>query len=354
MSEEYLRINRVKVCLVLIAAFCVLLCSGGSLRAEATAEAIPTPAPVYSYSFSFAGDCTIGALLEWQNGKGRVFPAVVGEDYAYPMSKVADIFAADDMTIVNLEGVFTDATVAKRKPYRLKGDPKYVQVLTEGSVEAVSMANNHSGDFFEQGLEDTRRTLDGAGILHSETSAPLIVEMDGGMKLGLVAYSTVEKARAVDVWSAEIKADIDACKEAQCDLIIAFLHWGSERKQVPAKWEAQLAHDMADWGCSMIVGAHPHILQRMEFYNGVPIFYSLGNFCFGGATAMLDRDSVIVQADFSYNSADRGVEIENVRVIPCCTSSTTSNDYCPAPYEPGSKDYERVLRRLEWNQASEY
>lgn len=314
-----------------------------------TEEEDAVSVPKNSWLFSFAGDCTIGSLLEWQGSIAQDFQSVVGDDYAYPLSGVKSIFEADDLTSVNLEGTFTNSTNAVQKPYRFKADPAYVQVLKEGSVEAVSTANNHSGDFQDEGRADTIAALDSAGILHTGAGDPLILEMEGGLKIGMVSYNTVDNYEGEYAWRTSVQTDINTCKEAECDLIIGFMHWGSvEYLTEPEAWEVQFAHDMVDWGCDLIVGGHAHILQRMEYYNNVPIFYSMGNFCYGGNTNPDDKDSVIVQAEFVRDSSSGDVTLSRLHVIPCLISTRTDlNDYCPTPCQEGSEDYQRIVSRLE-------
>lgn len=306
-----------------------------------------------SVLLSFAGDCTIGSLLEWQGSLPQDFQSVVGEDYAYPLSGVREIFEADDLTVVNLEGTFTTASDAVVKPYRFKADPKYVRVLEEGSVEAVSTANNHSGDFKEQGLADTVSALDGAGILHTGAGDPLILTpaQDDRIRIGIVSYNTVDNPAGEAAWRSSVQSDIEACKAAGCNLIIGFMHWGSvEYLTEPEAWEVQFAHDMADWGCDFIVGGHAHILQRMEYNNGVPIFYSMGNFCYGGNTNPDDKDSVIVQVQYIWDQEAGKPVRDFVQVLPCLISTRTDlNDYCPTLCAEGSEAYQRILKRLEWN-----
>ena len=309
----------------------------------------PVPEPKNRWLFSFAGDCTIGSLLEWQGSQAGDFQSVVGDDYAYPLSGVKDIFEADDLTTVNLEGTFTNSSDAVEKPYRFKADPVYVQVLKEGSVEAVSTANNHSGDFRDAGRADTIAALDSVGIAHTGAGAPLIFEMEGGLKTGIVSYNTVENTEGEYTWRSSVQADINTCKEAGCDLIIGFMHWGTvEYLTEPEPWEVQFAHDMADWGCDLIVGGHAHILQRMEYYNDVPIFYSMGNFCYGGHTNPQDKDSVIVQAEYEKDSTIGNITRTRLQVIPCQISTRPDrNDYCPTPCQEGTEAYQRILQRLE-------
>ncbi len=309
--------------------------------------------PVHTYTFSFAGDSTIGSLLEWQGNVAGDFQSVVGTDYTYPLSNVRDIFSKDDFTMVNLEGTFTTSNYAVVKPYRFKGDPSYVQVLTEGSVEAVSCSNNHADDFLDQGVQDTFATLDGAGILHARAGSPLIHELPGGLQIGIVSYNTVENWQGEYAWRTAVQTDISACKDAGCDLIIGFMHWGTvEYLKEPEAWEVQFAHDMTTWGCNLIVGGHAHILQRMEIYNDVPIFYSMGNFCYGGNLNPDDKDSVIVQAEFTYNSETGEVSRSGLDVIPCLISTRTDlNDYRPTPCAEDSADYQRIIGRLQFTKS---
>ncbi len=323
---------------------------GSGEEGSASAEAVVTPDPVRTYTFSFAGDCTIGSLLEWQGEEEGDFQSVVGTNYSYPLSGVRSIFEADDMTTVNLEGTFTTAEEAVDKPYRFKSDPVYANVLKEGSVEAVATANNHTGDFLEQGFSDTLAALDAVGVLYARAGTPLIRDLEGGMRVGIVTYNTVENYIGEDAWRYAVESDIDACKEAKCDLIIGFMHWGSVEYLVePEDWEVDFAHDMVEWGCDLIVGGHAHILQRMEYYGNVPIFYSMGNFCYGGHLNPDDKDSVIVQAEFTWDSETRTVSRTGLRAIPCLVSTQEySNDYCPTPCKEGSEDYQRILERLEW------
>ena len=315
-------------------------------QTEATTE---TESSVRTYTLSFAGDCTIGSLLEWQGSQSGDFQNVVGDRYDYPLSGVQSVFAEDDFTVVNLEGTFTDSVNAVEKPYRFKADPAYVQVLSEGSVEAVSASNNHTGDFYEEGLTDTLSTLDGAGIQHARAGEPLITELDGGLLLGMVSYNTVENWEGEDVWRGSVQTDIEACKQAGCDLIIGFMHWGTvEYLTEPEDWEVAFAHDMVTWGCDLIVGGHAHILQRMEYFNDVPIFYSMGNFCYGGHLNPDDKDSVIVQAEYTYDTETGTVTRTGLHAIPCLISSSRDrNDYCPTICEQGSEDYQLIMGRLE-------
>ena len=248
------------------------------------------PAPERdSWVLSFAGDCTIGPLHEWQGASARHnMLYVMDGDYTYPLSDVAALFGDDDFTMVNLEGTFTACTDAVSKPYRFRAPPEAAQVLTEGNVEAVTLANNHTGDYRDQGLADTRTALEAVGVLYADETAPLITELPDGPKLGILAFNCVEIDLAVgDVngYMQRVTPLYDQCVQADCDLILAYVHWGWEYRTAPELWMEEFAHALADLGCDMVIGSHPHVLQKAERYQGVPIFYSLGNFCYGGHSA---------------------------------------------------------------------
>ena len=135
---------------------------------EEPTEAEPEPeAPSLSFPplaenefvLSFAGDCTFGN--DYGYSSAWDFLTVVGDDYDYPFAGVRPYFENDDFTLVNLEGALTDYNVPVQKTYRFRGPPAYAKILSGSGVEAVTLANNHSGDYGERGLSDTRAALEG-------------------------------------------------------------------------------------------------------------------------------------------------------------------------------------------------
>ena len=318
-------------------------------------EAMPTASPAAEkteWILSFAGDCTIGTLHEWQGMQtADNMLYVVGEDYAYPLRNVREVFESDDFTLVNLEGALTEATGAKAKAYRFRADPAYAAVLTEGSVEAVTLANNHSGDYGKEGLADTKAALEARDIGWTDETSPLVVGLEGGLTLGVVSFNAVEidlPVGAVEDYLERIRPAYEQCRESACDLVIAYVHWGWEYRTEPENWMVELAHKLAELGCDMVVGSHSHVLQRTEVYEGTPIFYSLGNFCYGGHSNPEDKDSVIVRQQIL--ATPEGFALGETSFLPCRISSTAAdNDFCPTLYEEGGEDYQRVMARLEEN-----
>lgn len=301
------------------------------------------------WTLTFAGDCTIATLHEWQclNTKDNML-YVIGDDMSYPLQYVKEIFAGDDLTVVNLEGGFTTATEPKSKDYRFRAAPAYAAVLTEGSVECVTLANNHSQDYLATGYADTKAALEAEGIAWTDETTPYIVSLTDGPTLGLISFNAVEIDLAVgdvDGYMERMTPAYIACRETGCDVVIALVHWGWEYRYEPEDWMVELAHRLAELGCDMVVGSHAHVLQPVEVYEGVPICYSLGNFCYGGNSDPNDKDSVIVQQRIV--RTEDGFALGTTDFLPCAISGTDSyNDFCPILYEPGSAGYARVLEKL--------
>ena len=308
-----------------------------AVAATATATPVATPEPADSFLFSFAGDCTLGDEQD-RYGRGSGFVRTVGDDYDYPLSYAREYFADDELTVVNLEGALTRSTAAREKDFRFRGPPEYANILSAGSVECVSLANNHAGDFGPAGLADTQEALKAAGVRYATREKSCVIETRNGLKVGVYA--------AYFPGVAETRARVQALRQQDVDVVIAFFHWGVEKSYRPDANQIALAHAAIDAGADIAVGAHPHVLQPMETYKGHPILYSLGNFAFGGKQNPDDRDTAIAQQEF-LRGADGSVALGRTMLIPFAISGSRGrNNYQPVPYQPGTAEYERVIKKL--------
>lgn len=297
-------------------------------------------------TISAAGDVTMGGYrgqgYEWS------FQQMWEQqnDPAYFFENVEPIFSADDLTIVNLEGPLTTATVFREsQTYCISGDPAYVEALTAGSVEAVSMANNHLMDYYEAGRDDTVAAVEGAGIVYAFNDRVGIYETKG-IRIGLISVNVIGYGSGVEKF---IKKGMEELKEQQANLILVNCHWGVERENVPEDYARRLGKNCIDWGADLVIGHHPHVIQGIEQYNGKYIVYSLGNFCFGGNRNPADKDCIIFQQTFCFKDGEL-LEDTSAGIIPCSVSSVTNrNDYKPTPAE--GEAYERILGRM--NEYSE-
>lgn len=314
--------------------------------ATPTPTQTPTPTPTPTAKeivVSFLGDCTLGQNKDVGNAEYS-FSNVIGTDYAYPFKNAFDVLSTDDLTLANLEGPLTDSTGFREKEIVFKGSPEYVEILSLGSVEAVNLANNHSYDYWDAGLTDTKEALESEGIVWSDSTTYAIYEVDG-VKIGMAGFSFP--------WQLQPIYDaIDSLRADGCEIVIISVHTGVERMYEPESVAVNMAHDIIDYGADIYVGHHPHRLQPIEYYNGKYILYSLSNFVFGGQPWLTDPDTAIVQCTFT---VDFGELIDcRLNVIPYqMTTEFPGNDYCPTPYMPGTEDYYEVLEKLRWSESPE-
>ena len=300
------------------------------------------------FTISAAGDCTLGTdeNFDYETGFTGKYDAV--QDPSYFFKEVKSIFEADDLTIVNMEGTLTEEETRADKLYAFKASPEYAKILTEGDVETVNLANNHTYDYGEKSYTDTIAALDAEGIISFGNDRTAIIEIQG-IKVGLLGTYELRDHMGCE---QEMKDNIANLKEQGAQLIIATFHWGEERENIPNETQVALAHSAIDNGADLVLGHHPHVLQGIEEYKGKNIVYSLGNFCFGGNSGLADMDTMIFQQTFTF--VDGELQEDNVKnIIPCKISSAYTegyNNYQPLPVEGEVK--EAIFTRIqEYSQA---
>lgn len=215
-----------------------------------------------------------------------------------PFQPFASLLSSHDVRIGNLECVVATTGTAEGKPYTFRADPRTLPVLKR-HFDAVSLANNHSGDFGKAAFAEQLELLDRAGLPYfgggrdaAAAHAPWIVERNG-VRIALLGYVEfkprsfeADASRPGVAWSGEdddVIEDIVAARRVhRADIVIPFMHWGWEDEPDPSPRLRALARRMIDAGADLVVGGHPHVTQGAEYYRGKPIIYSLGNFLFNG------------------------------------------------------------------------
>lgn len=284
-------------------------------------------------TISFVGDCSIGDSAQFMDYESSYHTCLAQNGPEWPFSLVKKYLEADDLTVANLEVVFTERRQHADKVYYLKGKPENVLCLTLGSIEMVNTINNHSFDFFEKGYDDTLQVLEDAGIDHFGSYRPgkeggydlLATKEINGIRFGFLGFSYPQ-----DSDQKRIAQRIETLKtEMGCDVVVVSLHWGRETYMTPESWQYKYAKQVMDAGADMIWGHHPHVIQPIHFYNGKPILYSTGNFTFG-TMSHVDPSTGIFQVTFRRN-AEGKVEVSKLQVIPCETQRAP--DYRPFELE---------------------
>lgn len=279
-------------------------------------------------TISLIGDCSIGDSGQYVTYQSSYHTAIKEHGYDWPFSLVKDILAADDLTVANLEVCLTTRTAHADKMYYLKADPSHVQILKEGSIEAVNTVNNHCEDYRGQGYQDTLDTLDAAGVLRFGCLRPgntngyddlLTVDIKG-IRIGIIGFSYPQESDLKRIGNRIKKLK----EEEGCDIVIISLHWGRETYATPTNGQMSYAKKIIDMGADAIYGHHAHVTQPIQFYKGKPILYNTGNFTFG-TMSQVDPSTGIFQ--LIYTKTDEGPRLTRLQVLPCRTQP--SPDFRP-------------------------
>ena len=205
------------------------------------------------------------------------------------LAKVRGELAQADVRFANLECPLS--TVGPHDPSNcsFRADPRSIEVLRDGKLDVVSLANNH---FLNAGREAAVQTLSlleknsiaytGAQRDRTKGSDPAFLTVNG-LKLGFMAYTDLTFEHGsyskVDPSRQQFVAQVQAAK-AQCDLLFVSFHWGEEYQTLPSVRQRKLGHLAIDSGADVVLGHHPHVLEGVEDYHGHPILFSMGNFVF--------------------------------------------------------------------------
>ncbi len=207
---------------------------------------------------------------------------------------IIDLFEKSDLNIVNLEAPVTTSSskIIKTGPH-LKADKNSTsQVLKSLEVDVVTLANNHVLDYDEQGVRDTLQFCKendiktvGAGMNLNEASQTLYLDTKEG-KIAIVNFAENEWASATDESAGANPMDIidnaKVIKDARekADFVFIIVHGGHEYYNLPSPRMQKQYRFYAEQGADIVIGHHTHCISGNEIHNGVPIYYSLGNFLF--------------------------------------------------------------------------
>lgn len=218
-------------------------------------------------------------------------------DFKFPFLKIAGDLKKSDLLIGNLEGPISNRGEKIGSIYSFRMNPESIKGLEYAGFDILSLANNHALDYGRIALEDTMNLLKdngidyvGAGFDEKEVFSVKIKEVKG-VKIGFLAYTDFgskfwkpgTNTSGVAFFSIEdlekIKKEISETKK-NVDILIIFLHSGTEYSKNPTNFQKEFSRACVDAGADLILGHHPHVTQLVEQYKNGWIAYSLGNFIF--------------------------------------------------------------------------
>ncbi len=299
-------------------------------------------------TLTFVGDCTIGGeeRVRYEDYSFDAYLARYGYDYLF--KGVQSVIGSDDLTIANLEGVFKESESDKvTKTYNFRGPKHFVNVLTSSSIEAVSIANNHSLDYGPYGQKQTILTLDTAGVPWFGTNNAIHrtwIYENGNVRIGFFA---AEPSHWFYNNRELIISQMNGLKDAGCQVIVAIMHGGQEYSPRRVESQEKFAQRIIEYGADIVVGHHPHVLQGIDVVNGRTICYSLGNFVFGGNAKIRAPYTAIFQ--FTLHFEDDGKYLgHQLNIIPALPSGERDyNNY--QPVLATGKDAQAVMDQIQYD-----
>ncbi len=224
-------------------------------------------------------------------------------DSTYPFAKVADETNSVDIVFVNLENPIIENCPVHTDGYKFCSSKEMVEGLVVSGIDIVTLANNHSSNYGQEGLVETVELLDSKDILSTG--------------LGKLETITVKDTTfgflGFDLLSNVLKTqDLELIKESseKVDVLIVGVHWGVEYTDKPIGKQRDWASFMVEKGADVIVGHHPHWVQEIEYIDDVPVYYSLGNFVFDQMWSEETKKGLVVKLTYEDG------EIVNEELLP--------------------------------------
>ena len=254
-------------------------------------------------------------------------PVAKKYDYSSCFQFIKPYIENADLAIGNLE-VTLAGPPHKGYPHFSSPDA-LAQTLKDIGFDVLVTANNHCVDRGKKGLERTIMMLDSLDIPHTGTFVDTVSRMNdhplmvkkNGFTLAILNYTygtnglPVYKPNVVNrLDTAVMRKDLIKAKGLKPDAIIVFTHWGSEYQSLPSKEQKNLTELCFNHGAQLVIGAHPHVIQPMEWRKDKNQFvaYSLGNFVSGqrkrytdgGAMAYLELQKINYTPDSAVTTID--------------------------------------------------
>jgi len=236
----------------------------------------------------FAGDVNLDVRYNALVPEAVNSPASCIEDNLIEILQQADFFMAGNVFAI------TDSAETLAKTYTFRTDPENAVFWTKIGADVLSLANNHAADYTATGLADTISALENAGIetvgagANAAEAAEVYYAEHGGKRIAFTAAMRSEKnirtpeaaentAGVMKMYTLDPYLEVIREAKENADFVVAYVHWGTENTNNLEQEQIDGAHALIDAGADAVIGAHTHTLQAVEYYNGKPIYYSLGD-----------------------------------------------------------------------------
>lgn len=265
----------------------------------------PLPTEETPVDLAFVGDIMLGRSLAQRiaDGKGDAI-----------FDSVGTVLQSADIAVGNLECAIGEGGTKAKKGYAFLAPPLSASILGHAGFDLLSLANNHSFDYgpdvfrqTQQLLADNGMKIVGAGVDESQAYSAIEYEIHG-TRLAFLSYADVPVERGgfdTKSWTAgestpgiawaddeRIISDLQVWR-ARADFLVVLFHYGIEGSVTPDNRQVELAHLAVENGADLVVGSHPHLMQKEETYKGRLIFYSMGDFVFDDFLGAYNHSAIL-------------------------------------------------------------
>ncbi len=306
----------------------------GLLRARSTPTLVatrrPSPTPTRAtrpIRLLFTGNIVPARCVQAALDAGEI---TADDLYA----EVAPWIQAADLAVGTLNAALSDYPPMRGcvKTFVLVGRSLHAAALARAGFDGLSVATNHIKncgllDCGDRAFLDTLQALHAAGLWTvgagenlDAALEPVVVEVQG-VRFALVSLGKIEpRAFAgpdspgiAPLTPSNLRIAMERARAQRPDVIIALPHWGPEYEPTPNVWQRDLARQFVEEGATVVVGNHSHVVQGMEIIQGVPVFYSLGNFLFDQDWSRETQQGVMLVLHF------QGARLVGWQFIPTVT-----------------------------------
>jgi poly-gamma-glutamate synthesis protein (capsule biosynthesis protein) len=259
-----------------------------------------------SVSILFLGDVMLSRGVANQIEKNN--------DLYFPFQYIKEELLNNDFVFANLESPIIEGRKINAGEMFFRTNENIIPILKEMNFSIVSLANNHMLDMGQKGLLNTLKILTenniqyvGAGENYEKAHEPKILEKNG-IKFAFLAYNdddvilatneaTNDRAGTAFMGLEGLKKDVVNAKLLS-DFVIVSMHSGNEYQTESNQRQINFSHTAIDNGADLVIGHHPHIIQKYEQYKNGHIFYSLGNCIFDQMWSEETREGVMIKVAF--------------------------------------------------------
>ena len=251
-------------------------------------------------------------------------------DFTSMFKNMSTFFADSDITVGTMETNYTDD---KYSGYGQRNSPiSFAEALKNIGIDLVSISTNHSLDYGIEGLQETKRTLEGIGydvVGDNLGESRVKIKTIKNTKIAFLSYTygfenqnskTKDELDSANIYNSEIaKQDLEYAKE-NADYSIIIMHWGDAYSTKPNKEQQNIAKFLVENGADMILGNHASAVQKMEIMQNpegknVLVAYSLGNYI-SGETMDISKIELVLNIELRKSGETGEVVLSKVDYTP--------------------------------------